>query len=113
MSLKPLIDAPITIFDNSMIYVRDVVSMRDYPDQCTLAMVKLDQKDNPGQEIPMIFWTEMRPWSDRGAVWCPADWQSIPRVYSTDEVSETTWIELLDGSPAVMLDGLPRLFGVV
>lgn len=112
MSLKPLNESPITIFDNTMIHIRDVIPMREYPEGCTLAMVKLDQDDNPGQEIPMLFWTDMKPWCERGAVWCPSDWQSIPGIYSTDDVPETTWIDVIDGTPAIMLDGLPRVLVV-
>mgnify|MGYP006920695636 FL=1 len=74
-------------------------------------MVILDQDDNTGQEIPMIIWHDARP--DNVITFCPADWQSIPNTYSTDDVSHTNWIEIRTGSPAIMLDGLPRLYGVI
>ncbi len=83
--------------------------MREYPDGCTLAMVILDQDGNTGQEIPMIIWHDARP--ENVIAFCPKDWQSIPGIYSTDDVTNTDWIDIRTGSPAIMLDGLPRVLG--
>lgn len=111
MRLEPETTNRITIFDGSWIVVRSITRIWVYQEGCTLAIVNLDQDDNEGQEIPMLFWDGMKPWSDRGSVWCPSDWQSIPDIYSTDDVPHTNWIDVIDGSPAIMLDGLPRVLG--
>ncbi len=100
---------PIPIFDGSQIVIQDIRPMRVYPDGCTLAMVILDQDGNTGQEIPMIIWHDARP--ENVIAFCPKDWQSIPGIYSTDDVTNTDWIDIRTGSPAIMLDGLPRVLG--
>lgn len=98
---------PITIFDGSRVVIQDIRPMREYPAGCTLAMVILDQNDNKGQEIPMIIWHAARP--ENVIAFCPADWQSIPGIYSSDDVVNTNWIEIRTGSHAIMVDGLPRV----
>lgn len=99
---------PIQIFDGSQIVIQDIRRMHKYEkDNASLAMVILDQDDNKGQEIPMIFYHS--DILDNLYVFCPKDWQSIPGIYSSDDVVNTDWINIRTGSPAIMLDGLPRV----
>jgi hypothetical protein len=91
---------PIPFFGGEMRII-NTTETHVYSDVCSLMFVDLIE-GGLEQSIPMIFW------QDTGATYCPADWQSIPSGFGPDEVSGTRWINLQTGSPAIMMDGLPR-----
>lgn len=90
-------DETVQVFDGSTLTIEETRLMQVYK-QCQLMMVIFTD----GSEIPMIEYTD-------GTVFCPRDWQSIPPVFSTDDVVNLSWCEISTGREAIMLDGLPRL----
>ena len=92
----------IKIFDGSEVQFTNVNEIRVYSDVCSLMDVEVLYSDGESDTIPMIFW------QDTGIVFCPKDWQSIPRDFTAENVQEINWINLHTGQDAIMYDGLPR-----
>jgi len=91
---------PIPFFGGELRII-NATEQHTFSDVCTLMSVELIEGDQE-QTIPMIFY------QDTGTTYCPSDWQSIPAPFTADDVPGTRWINLHTGSPAIMLDGLPR-----
>jgi len=91
----------IKIFDGSEVQFTNVNEIRVYSDVCSLMDVEVLYSDGESDTIPMIFW------QDTGIIFCPKDWQSIPRDFTAENVQEINWINLHTGQDAI-IDGLPR-----
>jgi putative transposon-encoded protein len=91
----------IKIFDGSEVVFTYVKEIHVYSDVCCLMDVDVLYSGGETDTIPMIFWQD-------GIIFCPKDWQSIPRDFTAETVDEINWINLHTGQDAIMYDGLPR-----
>lgn len=80
-------------------------AMQELNDGAVFALADIDEVSGLTRDVPVVYYRE----GDTFTFFTPDGWQGwMPE--SPDEIEDADWREILTGKPAVILNGLPRLF---
>lgn len=89
---------PLYSVDDDTTYICEIMREENIPDYGILYHVYVDVI---GDIVPVIV--------TKNVMFCPWQWDNCP-CKSADDIQDYRWCEPHSNSPAIMLDGLPRIF---